>query len=137
MRYSLLLAFTLSLFLCSVVGVQARAFTNKAGKTINAEVLELKGDKVQLKVGRKTFLVPIVSLSEADQAYIENWEMEKQAELAAKAALAPKISNHGISTEPGKSVYKSRKGEYDDGKYVIYVPQSYDGTKAVPLIISG
>jgi predicted peptidase len=137
MRYSLLLAFTLSLFLCSVVGVQARAFTNKAGKTINAEVLELKGDKVQLKVGRKTFLVPIVSLSEADQAYIENWEMEKQAELAAKAALTPKISNHGISTEPGKSVYKSRKGEYDDGKYVIYVPQSYDGTKAVPLIISG
>jgi predicted peptidase len=137
MRYSLLLAFTLSLFLCSVVGVQARAFTNKAGKTINAELLDIKGEKVQLKVGRKTFLVPIVSLSEADQAYIENWEMEKQAELAAKAALTQKISNHGISTEPGQSVYKSPKGEYDDGKYVIYVPQSYDGTKAVPLIISG
>lgn len=137
MKYLLLLTFALSLFLCSVVGVEARAFTNKAGKTINAELLDIKGEKVQLKVGRKTFLVPIVSLSEADQAYIENWEMEKQAELAAKAALTQKISNHGISTEPGQSVYKSPKGEYDDGKYVIYVPQSYDGTKAVPLIISG
>jgi hypothetical protein len=31
MRCSLLLAFTLSLFLCSVVGVEARAFTNKIG----------------------------------------------------------------------------------------------------------
>jgi len=137
MRYSLLLAFTLSLFLCSVVGVQARAFTNKAGKTINAEVLELKGDKVQLKVGRKTFLVPIVSLSDADQEFLKTWEESANAAELAKAALTPKTSKHGISTEPGQSVYKSPKGEYDDGKYVIYVPQSYDGTKAVPLIISG
>jgi predicted peptidase len=137
MRCSLLLAFTLSLFLCSVVGVQARAFTNKAGKTINAEVLELKGDKVQLKVGRKTFLVPIVSLSDADQEFLKTWEESANAAELAKAALTPKTSKHGISTEPGQSVYKSPKGEYDDGKYVIYVPQSYDGTKAVPLIISG
>ncbi len=55
-----------------------RTFTNQAGRKIEAEIVEVSGANVVLKMGGKNYPVPIASLSAADQTYIKEWG-EKQS----------------------------------------------------------
>ena len=59
---------------------QGRPFRNQQGKTIEAELIEVTGDKAVLKVNRKNFNVPIASLSKADQAYIKEWAQKNSSQ---------------------------------------------------------
>lgn len=53
----------------------AREFTGKNGKTLEAEVISKTAREVELKLETgKTVTVPLTSLSDADQLYIELWE---------------------------------------------------------------
>lgn len=51
----------------------ARPFTNREGKTIEAEVSTVRGGKVYLKQGVRNYAVEIGKLSDEDQAYIREW----------------------------------------------------------------
>lgn len=56
--------------------VTERDFTNTAGKTIRASVVRIEGTNVRLKVGGKSYPVPISSLVEADKAFLKGWLAE-------------------------------------------------------------
>ncbi|MFC4992764.1 hypothetical protein [Rubritalea tangerina] len=86
MKYSFLL---LTLFIASA---SARPWTNNAGKTIEAEFGGIEGDNVVLLLKKKTYKVPLSSLSEQDQQYAK-----EQVALAAKAKqeAAEKIRTQG------------------------------------------
>lgn len=51
-----------------------RTFTNNKGVKIQAEIVEINGDKVVLKMRGQNFPVPINSLSDEDQKFINNWK---------------------------------------------------------------
>ena len=51
-----------------------RTFTNKGGRTITARIVSSRGEKVTIaRKDGKTFVIPISSLSEADQDYVARW----------------------------------------------------------------
>ena len=60
----------------------ARTFTNTAGRKIEAEIVEVNGDNVVLKMNGKNYPVPISSLSAPDQEYIKKWTENKSSSPA-------------------------------------------------------
>jgi thioredoxin-related protein len=70
-----------------------RTWKNNDGKEIKADLLRVDGDNVRLKLtrNRQVFIIPISSLSEADQKYIEEQkailaEGDQAAQLASRKA---------------------------------------------------
>lgn len=59
---------------------EARTFTNATGVKIEAEIVEVNGPNVILKMRGKNYPVEISTLSEADQAYIKEWIEAKDSE---------------------------------------------------------
>jgi poly(3-hydroxybutyrate) depolymerase len=70
------------------LGEVFRNFTNSEGKTIEANLITATEENVTIKRKKdgNTFTLPIASLSEEDQTYIEEW-VEKNSEKMSKAAL--------------------------------------------------
>ncbi|MEM7600514.1 MAG: SGNH/GDSL hydrolase family protein, partial [Verrucomicrobiota bacterium] len=50
-----------------------RTFTNTSGKQIEADLVQLTGDQVVLRMNEKDYTVSIASLSAADQEYLKQW----------------------------------------------------------------
>lgn len=75
---TLLITFSISILALSHT-LEARIFTSKKGQKVDAEIVEVSGDKVKLRATKtsKTYSLPISSLSEADQAYIRKWKPGK------------------------------------------------------------
>ena len=65
----------------------ARTWTNNNGQEIEAELLRVDGDEVRLKLtsNRQVYIIPIATLSEADQTFIA--EQKVAQEKAAAAAM--------------------------------------------------
>jgi hypothetical protein len=58
-----------------------RTFTNKSGKKIEARIVSSEGSKVTIaRKDGKSFTIPLSSLSEADQNYIQTWVAESASE---------------------------------------------------------
>ncbi len=82
----------------------AREWSNKSGKTITADFGGLEGDKIVLILKKKTYRIPLDSLTEDDQSYAkEQVDMVEKA----KAEAAEKIRTQGypfaeISIKPGE-----------------------------------
>ena len=58
-----------------------RTFTNKSGKKIEARIVSSEGSKVTIaRKDGKSFTIPLSSLSEADQNYIQTWVAESATE---------------------------------------------------------
>lgn len=53
---------------------EERSWTNSAGKTIVATLVEISGDKAVLQMAGKNFEVPIASLSDDDKKFIDEWK---------------------------------------------------------------
>ncbi len=76
----------LSIVLVStVIGTQARTWTSAAGKTIEADLVRIKGEKVHLKIikTQKIIPIPIAGLSEEDQEYLATYKKEQAEKKAA------------------------------------------------------
>ncbi|MBL9151534.1 MAG: hypothetical protein JNK37_03575 [Verrucomicrobiales bacterium] len=75
---------SLSLFLIALAALSASArdfrdFTNLEGKTIHAELLDLRGEQVRIRMQNgRVFDVPVASLSEADRAYLKEWDAKRR-----------------------------------------------------------
>ena len=58
-----------------------RTFTNKSGKKIEARIVSSEGSKVTIaRKDGKSFTIPLSSLSDADQNYIQTWVAESATE---------------------------------------------------------
>ncbi|MEM7602447.1 MAG: SHD1 domain-containing protein [Verrucomicrobiota bacterium] len=77
------------MFSSSFVFGETRDWTNSSGKTITAELIEVSGDKVVLKMNGKNFEVPKMSLSSPDQEFIEEWNKSAPMETGADSEIEP------------------------------------------------
>lgn len=69
----------------STAVLSAREFTGKNGKTIEAEIVSKTSKEVELELeDGRTVKVPITSLSDADQLYVEVWESPEEKERQLK-----------------------------------------------------
>ena len=68
---------------------EVRDWTNNAGKTISATLVDVIKDKAVLDVGGRNFEVPVATLSEEDQAFIKDWSKSAPADLANDSAIEP------------------------------------------------
>lgn len=69
----------LLLLVCSVSlnAREFRDFTSTDGKTIHAELLDLKEGTVKIRANGKIFEVPVNRLSEADQTFLTEWDAKR------------------------------------------------------------
>lgn len=90
----------------------ARTFTNSAGRQIEAEVVEVEGETVVLKMNGKNYPVPIATLSQEDRDYLAAWKKEKEAPSAEKKTAGTIGNFEGLV--PGEWPVAISAG--DDGK---------------------
>jgi len=92
-----ILAATLAfVFIYAVFPVQARMWTNAEGKTLEAELVRVKDGRVFLKLAKNRQIHPfeITKLSEADQAFIEEYKQGLAEKLKAEARKERKAKWH-------------------------------------------
>lgn len=70
----------LSLAALSTSARELRTFTNKAGKKIEAELLDVQEGKVRLRVNRQVFDIPVETLSAEDQEFLAQWNLERKGD---------------------------------------------------------
>lgn len=114
-----LLSATLWLMTLSLLSAEeeTRTWTNLEGRQIQAQLLEVIGDKVTLKMSAQNYQVPINTLSETDQEYIKDYqariaEKKKQLEEAAKAA-AKKIKRGVFEIKLSKKMFADPDDYYN------------------------
>lgn len=85
---------------------QARTFTDKFGREIEADLVSYGDGKIELKRGGKTFKVPVETFSDADQAYIKQWAEENPAKVSYRfrTVMALKESRSGRTASAGTMV---------------------------------
>jgi|GEM_PF-7032344 len=64
-----------------------REFTGRNGRTIDAEIVSRTATEVELRLAEdgKLVTVPISSLSDSDQLYVQTWESEEQKQQRLRA----------------------------------------------------
>ena len=55
-----------------------RDFTNKSGTTIHAELLDMQDGMVKIRTRGQVFDVPVDSLSDADQKWLNEWDIKRK-----------------------------------------------------------
>jgi len=106
---------------------ESRSWTNDAGKTIQAELVDVEGDKAVLNMNGNNFPVPINTLSEADQEFIKNWKKSAPSDSSGDANIAgnwdsewPKIVSADVSQDIEILKEDEAEGEY------IYASDHYE-----------
>lgn len=74
-------SFTVALLIVCAIDTHlySREFTDVQGRKIEATIVSYIGENIELKMGSRTFAVPIAKFSEADQKYIREWIEANQA----------------------------------------------------------
>jgi uncharacterized protein affecting Mg2+/Co2+ transport len=80
---------------------EVRKFTDTTGREIQAEIMAVQGDQVQMNVGGKAFTLPISKFSEPDVAFIKQW---------AEANPAP-VKIRGLYVEFEKNMERVKEPE--------------------------
>ena len=64
----------------SLCAREFRDFTNREGKTLHAELLDLVDGKVKIRAMDRVFDIPVESLSDDDQAFLKEWDVKRKGE---------------------------------------------------------
>jgi len=75
--------------LTPVLKAEGRDWTNSAGKTISAELVDVSEGKAVLNVSGRSFEVKIANLSEDDQIFIKEWSEGAPADTANDSKIKP------------------------------------------------
>lgn len=113
------------LLACSVAcGAQARIWTNAEGKTLEAELERVKGDKVFLKITKNRQIHPfdIASFSAADQAYIKEYMKAQEEELKKQELKKRKAKWHNEFADA-----KAEAEKYDLPILLLYTAPEWCG----------
>jgi hypothetical protein len=122
---TILAASTALAILFGPAAAEARTFTSRNGKTLEAEIVSATDKQVELKTpAGKTFNVPLSSLSDKDQLEIGIWREEQQKQKAlAGVTLTDLFKSQGVGAVSFRS---------DDG--LMFVEASVNDKTAVFLI---
>ncbi len=94
----------------------ARTFTDTKGRKIQASVVKVNGDKVDLKMdkGGKVYSVPLSNLSKQDNDFIQEWQKKKLSE--ADAGSENEMSGRSVHQESAAALKKKYglKDNYND-----------------------
>ena len=132
----------------------ARTWTDKTGRTMEAEIVVADEKQVTVNKGGKEFKLPLENLSDGDQAFIKEWLEKKDAPAAKPDIDAPPPAAGGITfdgkpfTLGGKvNIYeyeyspeklaaaKKNKGNDTGYKIAIAVPADFDPAKPQKVFI--
>lgn len=124
-----LLSALIAIFLASTVPAKAevRAWTNNAGKTIQAELVDVEGGKAVLNMNGNNFPVPIDSLSQADQEFIKNWKKSAPSDSSGDTKVKPNWDGPWpkiVSAEVSQDIEVIKEDEAE-GDY-IYASDHYE-----------
>ncbi len=87
---------------------EIRKFTDTTGREIEAELVAVRGDQVQMKVGGNEFTLPVSKFSEADVTFIREWAVANPAPVNIRGVY--------IEFEKNMERIKEPKMEDDDKK---------------------
>lgn len=106
---------------------ETRDWTNSAGRTITAKLIEVSGENVVLEMNGNNFEVPTASLSPGDQEFISEWEKSAPMETASDDEVEPnwdgewpKIASADVSQDIEVISENESKSEY------IYASDHYE-----------
>lgn len=102
-----ILAALLLLTSSAFVNAEVRKFTDTNGREIQAELIAVRGDQVEMKVGGKTYTLPISKFAEADVTFIKEWGEANPAPLKVRGMYIEIKKNTDKVKEPKAN---------DDGK---------------------
>lgn len=90
LRVPLILAILVAV--CPVLRAEIREFEDPTGRKLQAEVIGIEGDSVEVKLkSGKVTKVPMAKFSEIDKSYLKRWQEEHaDAEKAKQSAEAEK-----------------------------------------------
>ncbi|MCB1229368.1 MAG: hypothetical protein KDN19_03830 [Verrucomicrobiae bacterium] len=100
--------------------LNAREFTDKQGRKINAEIVSYTDDSVELKMGNNTYGVPIENLSLEDQVYITEWIKANPAATGYRFRLYSDLEMLKRSTKDGIMVQDRLKTVPYEYTLVVY-----------------
>ena len=113
-----------------------REFTNQAGKTIHARILEFdaNGERVQLELKNcKKAWVQLSDLSEADQSYIRQYNQEKANAAAEEVKDKPEpvkeLSESELRAIGEQYIQAWNSGDIDKLKVTVLQPEIVTQTK--------
>lgn len=96
-----------------------RDFTNLEGKKIHGELLDLSEGKVRIRTKGKVFFIPVDQLSEADQTWLNEWDLKRKGE-EDKLYYKELVFEDDFSAEGFGELWKHYKSEslLEDGVMV-------------------
>ena len=117
------------------LSLQARTWTAKDGRTLEAEFVSATDTDVTLKRGNDgvEFTLPLMRLSAADQAFVKEQATAKPAEPAEKMDDADKKPIEGDFAKLVTG--KWELAEYKKLPYAFYGGADLDGAKKYPLVV--
>lgn len=121
------------LILLSVTQTPAREFTSTDGKTIEAEVLSIRGDQVVLQIGTKQYTLPTTRFSEADQTYFEEWKVAEAKNIIPD--LEVDISTGKSNRLDTNDEFDDRKGSFQFSIKILNDERNYDLTNASATLV--
>ncbi len=123
-------------FYCEASGY-ARTFTNQAGKSMEADVVSVAGDKVKLKrADGKEYELPLSALSEADQAFLKEWKPVvpgDKPDPVPEAPTDPDLKPGGSFNLDFKDLVVDRKDT--PASCQVRLSAGYDAAKPASLVV--
>ena len=109
-----LLRLLLIMSLPAFLQAEVRKFTDTSGREIQAELVAVRGDQVEMNVGGKEFTLPISKFVEADATFIKEWGAANPAPLNIRG-LHVQIKKNTDKVKEAKPA-SGAKGKGDDSK---------------------
>ena len=119
--------------------VAAHTFTDRAGRTITADIVAKQGDQIRIKrADGQEFTLAITALSPADQQYAKDWQ--PAATAPAPPASAPAAPGGEARAKAGTVValeFPKLPTDKNGNPAIcnVSIPNDYDPAKPVPLLV--
>jgi hypothetical protein len=97
-RHTQYLSISLFGFILLAASLSARTWTTVEGSRTEGELLSVQDNQVTLRIDGREYLFPITRFSEADRAYLLNWQREKRCMVCLKAV-------QGDQMKAGSEIY--------------------------------
>ena len=111
----------------------AHTFTDRAGRSITADIVAKQGDQIRIKrADGKEFTLAITALSPADQEFAKAWQPATTAPAGAPVADARAKAGAVVALE-FPTLPKDQNG--NPATCNVSIPNDYDPTKPVPLLV--
>ena len=125
---------TLLFAFCLTASLEAHVFTNKQGRTLDAEIVSAAPPQVTMKrADGQVFTLPIAGFTEEDQVFIRAWKPPGMPVPAPGLPANPDLKSGASLRLDFPTLAPDRKG--DPAACNLRLPANYDPTKKHPLIV--